>query len=68
MSLQNGGASISGQKKMGRPTNNPKTVMFRVRLDDESVRKLDEAAKTLNVSRSEIVRQGIAIVHGRLKK
>ena len=53
---------------MGRPTNNPKTVVFRVRLDDESVRKLDEAAKTLNVSRSEIMRQGIAIVHGSLKK
>lgn len=67
MSLQNGGVIISGQKKMGRPTNNPKTVMFRVRLDDESVRKLDEAAKTLNVSRSEIVRQGIATVHGSLK-
>ena len=56
------------KKKMGRPTNNPKAVMFRVRLDDESVRKLDEAAKTLDVSRSEIVRQGISIVHGSLKK
>ena len=53
---------------MERPTNNPKAVMFRVRLDDESVRKLDEAAKTLDVSRSEIVRQGISIVHGSLKK
>lgn len=63
-----GGGIISDQKKMGRPTDNPKTTMFRVRLDKETVEKLDESAEFLNVSKSEVVRKGIDSVHKSLKK
>ncbi|WP_249282402.1 ribbon-helix-helix protein, CopG family [Ligaoa zhengdingensis] len=53
---------------MGRPTDSPKTTMFRVRLDDESLEKLNEAADALNISKSEVVRKGIDSVHQSLKK
>ena len=41
--------------------------MFRVRLDDETVKKLEESAEALNTSKSDIVRKGIESVHANLK-
>lgn len=49
--------------KMGRPkSNNPKDTMLRVRLDAEYCEKLDECAKRLNITKSEVVRKGIDLV------
>ncbi|WP_143162327.1 ribbon-helix-helix protein, CopG family [Sporobacter termitidis] len=42
--------------------------MFRARLDDETIKKLNESAETLNVTKSDVVRQGIDLVHKSLKK
>ena len=39
--------------------DNTKDFMFRTRLDDEILKKLDYSAEKFNVSRSEIVRRGI---------
>lgn len=56
------------QKKAGRPVSpDSKRTMFRVRLDDSSMGKLDECAEKLNLSRSDIVRQGIDKIHDNLK-
>ena len=63
-----GGEPISEQKKIGRPTDNPKSTMFRVRLDDESIKKLEESADTLHITKSDVVRKGIDTVHKSLKK
>lgn len=63
-----GGELISEQKKLGRPTDDPKTTMFRVRLSNESIEKLNESADTLNMSKSDVVRKGIDLVHKSLKK
>lgn len=57
-----------GQKKMGRPTDNPKDTVFKVHLDKGSVEKLEECAKELNVSKGEIVRRGIHKVHESMKE
>lgn len=38
---------------------NPKDIMLRTRIDKETYEKLEEAAKELNVKKSEIVRRGI---------
>ena len=46
-------------KKMGRPTDNPKTFMLRVKMDKETLDKLDECCKVENVNRSEFVRKNI---------
>ena len=62
-----GGEDIS-EKKMGRPTDNPKTTMFRVRLDNETEKKLNEAAETLDITKSDVVRAGIDLVHRSLNK
>ncbi len=53
----------------GRPvSDNPKDFMLRVRLDQETLKQLDECCKAQQLSRSEIVRNGIKEQHGRIKK
>ena len=56
-----------GQKKMGRPTDNPKETIFKVRLDKGTVEALAECAQELNVSKAEIIRRGDHIIHDSLK-
>jgi len=57
------------QKKIGRPVSpDSKHTMFRVRLDNKSMSKLDECAKQFELTRSEVVRKGIDKMHDDLKK
>ena len=51
-----------------RFTDNPKNTMLRVRLDDETVEKLNDCAESLNTSKSEVVRIGIDKVYNETKK
>ena len=55
-------------RKMGRPTESLKDYMLRVRIDKETLEKLDTCCKTEKLSRSEIVRKGIQEQYDRLKK
>ena len=56
------------QNKKGRPVSpDSKHTMFRVRLDDNSMEKLDECAEKLDTTRSDIVRKGIDRIHEDLK-
>lgn len=56
-------------KKMGRPpSENPKDKTLRIRVDDDTLKKLDNCSKKLETSRSEVVRQGIDLVHDSLEK
>ena len=57
-----------GNKKMGRPTDNPKNISLKVRLDSDTSEKLEECVRILEVSKAEIVRQGIHRVHDGLTK
>lgn len=66
--LTKGGECISEHKKLGRPTDHPKTTMFRVRLDDETIQKLEESAQLLESTKSDVVRKGINLVYQSLKK
>ena len=59
---------ILGDKKMGRPTDNPKDIVLKVYFDKETAEKLDECIEELQVSKSEVVRRGIHKVHDDLKK
>ena len=46
--------------RTGRPkSDNSKDTMLRVRIDEEMASKLEFASKELDVSKSEIVRNGI---------
>lgn len=53
---------------MGRPTDNPKDISLKVRLDDDTAKKLDECAHALTVSKAEIVRRGVHRLHDDLMK
>jgi len=46
-------------KKMGRPTDSPKTFMLRVKMDKDTLDKLDECCELENTNRSEFVRKSI---------
>jgi hypothetical protein len=62
------GAHMS-QKKMGRPVSpDSKHTMFRVRLDNASMSKLDECAEKMGTNRSDIVRKGIDKIHDDLNR
>ena len=53
----------------GRPASDaPKDYMLRVRMDQETLRQLDECCEVEKLSRSEIVRTGIKEQHSQLKK
>ena len=47
------------EKKMGRPTDNPKGTPVHVRLDAECVKVLDQYCKRESVPRAEAIRRGI---------
>ena len=53
---------------MGRPTDNPKDISLKVRLDNDTAAKLDQCVEELKVSKAEIVRRGVHKVHDDLKK
>ena len=49
-------------------TENPKKEQVVIRLDEYLKEQLDECAALLNVSKSDIIRKGIAAVYDVLKK
>jgi len=59
---------LLGDKKMGRPTDNPKDISLKVRLDQETSEKLDDCARVLEVSKAEVMRQGVHRIHDDLQK
>ncbi len=59
---------MAPDKKMGRPTDSPKTFMLRVKMDKDTLSKLDECCKVENLNRSEFVRNSIHEKYDDLKK
>lgn len=55
------------KKKPGPNPENPKDTMLRVRVDKITLEKLDNSAKILNTTRSEVVRQGINLMDEKLR-
>ena len=54
--------------KKGRPTASKKDTMLRIRIDSETLNKLDECVKVQNNNRSEVVRNGINEQYDKIKK
>ncbi|WP_055106881.1 hypothetical protein [Paenibacillus ihumii] len=56
-------------KKMGRPpSDNPKSDLIRVRVDQAILNKLDACTEKLNTSRSDVIRKGIEKMYDDLQK
>ena len=53
---------------MGRPTDNPKDISLKIRLDEDTAKALDECVHILKVSKAEVLRRGVHKVHGDLEK
>ncbi len=55
--------------RTGRPPKeNPKDIRIQVRLDKDTLDKLDECSEAEQTTRSEVIRQGINLVHAKTKK
>jgi len=55
--------------RTGRPkSENPKSTQIAVRLDDETLEKLYEVAKSNSETRVHTIRRGINKLHSELKK
>ncbi len=55
--------------RTGRPkSDNPKSTQLAVRLDDETLKKLDEVAKSNSETRVQTIRRGIEKLHSELDK
>lgn len=54
---------------MGRPKlDDPKTIKLSVKVDNETLAKLDEIATANSLTRSQVIRQGIELLHRHVKK
>lgn len=63
------GGEVMSSKKMGRPpSDNPKSDLIRVRVDQEILSKLDACTEKLQTTRSDIIRKGIEKVFDELQK
>lgn len=58
---------LSAMKKGTKLTDNPKDYMLRVRMDKETVDKLDTVCTEEKKSRSEVVREGIEEKYRKIK-
>lgn len=47
------------KKKMGRPTDSPKTTQFSVRFDSDTLQILDDYCKTESLTRPQGVRDAV---------
>lgn len=54
-------------KKMGRPTDSPKTFMLRVKMDKDTLDKLDKCCELEHTNRSAFVRKSIHEKYDSLK-
>ncbi|CAB1245029.1 conserved protein of unknown function [Ruminococcaceae bacterium BL-6] len=57
-----------GGKKLGRPTDNPKNIVLKIRLDKDTSHKLEHCSGKMKVPKAEVVRQGIHKMYDDLQK
>ena len=55
-------------KKMGRPTDNPRTNNTRIRMSDEEVEKLNFCCKKTGMTKADVIRAGIQMVYEKIQK
>ena len=48
--------------RTGRPTKNPKNVRFEIRMTQEQSNMLEECAKKLKTSKTEVINKGVQLV------
>lgn len=56
------------QRTGRKPSDNPKSIMFRMRIDKTTSEMLDYCAKRLGISKSEVIRRGIVKIRAEIEK
>ncbi len=51
------------KKKMGRPTDNPKTNAYRIRMTDDDLERLNTCCQKTGMSKADIFRLGLYKVY-----
>jgi hypothetical protein len=65
--MRKGGEHVCA--KMGRPKlDDPKSIRVAVRVDRETLAKLNEIAETNSLTKGQVVRQGIELLYRHIKK
>jgi hypothetical protein len=59
---------LDDKSKMGRPTDDPKTITVRTRISESDNEILEELVNELGMNKSEILRRGIEVQHKNLDK
>ena len=57
-----------GEKKIGRPTDSPKDIVLKIRIDKATANWLDKCCERLAVSKAEVVRRGVKKMYDDLEK
>lgn len=52
----------------GRPTQDKRDKRFEIRLSADTYNTLEECAKSLNITKSDVVHKGIALVKAKIDK
>lgn len=55
------------QKKMGRPTTDPKNHQTRIRMSDKDVERLEFCCEKTGLNKTEVIRIGIKKVYEEIK-
>jgi predicted DNA-binding protein len=53
--------------RTGRPTNDPKTLQYKIRLSEKDVELLDYCCKATGKTKAEVIREGIRKVYEEIK-
>ena len=61
-------AKTEQRKKMGRPTESPKTNNYRIRMTDSELQKLEYCCDKTGLSKADVIRKGIEMVYSALKE
>lgn len=56
------------KKKMGRPTNDPKSYRVSFRLSEEDVEKINFCTEKTGKSKTDIIRNGISEIYNKIKE
>lgn len=56
------------QKKMGRPTTEPKNHQTRIRMSDDDIERLEFCCQKTGLSKADVIREGIRKVYEEIKK
>ena len=54
--------------KIGRPTQDKRGKRFEIRLSENTYKVLDECSQKLNITKSEVIHKGIALVKSEIEK